>query len=112
MLSPKRYWRSGQLALVTFTSVKPFRFLIVPSVFNCRFDTLLPGLLNFGVLVKLNDSARNCSVNFSVIRNWRKRPKSQPLMPGPRKRFQPAVPKPNWVVPNLTLGSANANGSK
>src|SRR5262249_40499583 len=111
---------SGKSGLVPVISVKPFNrnvplaLVRIAPVAGSRVgaETFPPGLLNFGVLVKLNDSARDCSVNFSVIRNWRKRPKSQLLMPGPRKRFQPAVPKPKLLVPKRRTGSAKASGSK
>src|SRR5258708_7794689 len=70
------------------------------------FETLPLGLAKCGVLLKLNDSMRNCIWNRSVSRNWRWMPKSQLISPGPRRDRKPAVPKRGSVT------DAKANGSK
>jgi hypothetical protein len=62
---------------VPVISVLPFRFLIDPSGFSCRLDTLVPGLLNCGVLVTLKHSARSWKSRPRPRENLRNRPRSQ-----------------------------------
>src|SRR5215813_10916174 len=71
-----------------------------------RSETFAPGLLKCGVLVKLNDSARNWTLYLSLNLNSRKRPKSHWRTPGPRRIFQPAVPK------RASVTGLKARGSK
>lgn len=88
------------------TSVKPARFLTVPSGVRTRFETFPPGLAKWGVLVKLNASPRNSSLKRSVSENVRNRPKSQFTTPGPRSELNPAVPR------RASLTGVKASGSK
>src|SRR5262249_808639 len=60
------------------------------------------GLAKCGVLVRLNDSARNCTFHLSVNRNVRNRLKSMFTTPGPRMVFRPTVPN------RAPVGLANA----
>src|SRR4051794_13470568 len=60
------------------------------------------GFAKCGVLLKLNDSARNCRLIFSVALKVRKRLKSAFTTPGPRMVFRPTVPK------RTPVGRANA----
>src|SRR2546425_11658018 len=95
---PKRNWRSS----------RPSRARLILSVTVMKSDpslTLWSGMSKCGVLVKLNDSARNWSFKRSLIENSRNKPKSQLPMPGPRNALKPVVPKRLWVT------SANAVGS-
>ena len=56
------------------------------------WETFVPGVPKCGVLVELNASARNWSCQRSVMRNWRKTPRSRLKTPGPRSELKPAVP--------------------
>src|SRR6266568_992165 len=102
-LSPSWNWRSSEALVI---SPKPFRLRIEPSELNCKLLTLFPGLPNFGVLVKLNDSRRNSSFAFSPTWKFRNSPKSQVAQPCPRNRLKPAFPK------RALLTAAKAVGSK
>ena len=67
------------------------------------------GLLKWGVFEMLNASARNCKSTRSVIVNLRKIPMSTLISPGPRKVFDPQVPKRG--VPPVTEGLAKLDAS-
>src|SRR5215467_4754343 len=72
-LSPNLICRSPNELVI---SLKPFRSVMAPVVeLILRSETFAPGLLKCGVLVKLNDSARNWMLYLSLNLNSRKRPK-------------------------------------
>jgi hypothetical protein len=79
--------------IVLVISVKPPKSRTDPSGFKDRFDRFAPGLAKCGVLLKLNASARNCSLQRSRMANSRNMPKSQLTTPGPRIELSAAVPK-------------------
>src|SRR5207237_6954293 len=79
---------------------------IVPFEFKLRFDTLALGLEKCGVLVRLNDSARTCSFQRSLKLKLRNSPVSRLATPGPRRIFNPVLPK------RAVVTGRNASGSK
>src|SRR5215471_17179656 len=92
--------------IVLVISVKPPKSRTDPSGFSDRFERFAPGFAKWGVLLKLNASARNCSFQRSRAANSRNRPKSQLATPGPRIEFSAAVPK------RASVTGAKAKGSK
>ncbi|MBI3680362.1 MAG: RES family NAD+ phosphorylase [Acidobacteria bacterium] len=102
--SAKRNWRSVACAVVT--SVNPFRLVMTPLELRVAEEAVAPGLLNAGVLDTLNASARNWSLNRSVMRKSRNMLASKFTRPGPRRMFLPLFPKRTAVT------GANAYGSK
>src|SRR6266851_3027950 len=91
--------------------LNPFKFFTEPSGFSCKFDTFAPGLLKCGVLLRLRASARSWSLNLSVTGKLRKRLISRLLLPGPRSRLKPEVPKRAGDTGGPGTG-AYASGSK
>ena len=84
----------------------PLMTLIVPRLLpkNAGDDRLAEGFVNWGVLNRLKNSARNSTSCLSLMRNFRNTEKSKLKAAGPRSMSRPDVP----ALP--VTGGANAAG--
>ena len=74
-------------------------------------DTFVPGLLKCGVFVKLKDSARNCTLTFSVALKSRDKPRSRLVTPGIEVRLPRTRPAQNFGALLYLIGALRASGS-